>query len=110
TGRTAHSARSGRRPRRVSGHHRSTGGKPGRRERFQPIGRIPRTWGDGGSSVLVLAGEVTKARLKGHYQPASATATRPHPRGELGANLAGTKAPNNAWRLAAFLGMVQKRN
>jgi len=60
--------------------------------------------------VLVLAGGVTKARLQGHYQPAAATATRPHPRGELGAIPAGTKAPNNAWRLAAFLGMVQKRN
>ena len=49
--RTAHSARSGQRPRRVSVHHRSTGGKPGRREQFRPIGRIPRTWGDGSSSV-----------------------------------------------------------
>ena len=98
----------GRRPRRVSDHHRSTGGKLGRRGQFRPIGRIPRTWGDGGSSVLVLAGGVTKARLQGHYQPASARATRPHPRAELGAIPAGTKAPNNGF-LARFKSGLQLR-
>ena len=73
--RGARSARSGRRPRRASGHRRSTGGKPGRRG---PVAAHRTNSSNAGRwrviDVLVLGGEVSEnARLQGHYQPALAS-------------------------------------